>query len=56
MIVREIKTNTDETLKDFDYFNDYDDTLRWAKRNCEEVVPRLESGFKGWLKWKWGWK
>jgi len=49
MIIREIKENPN-ILENFDWFNDYKDTLSWAKRNCPELVPTLESGFKKFIK------
>lgn len=46
MIVREIKTNTDEVLENFDFFNDYWDTLHWAKYNCKpEIVEKLKAAY-----------
>jgi hypothetical protein len=42
MIVREIKLNPDEVLKNFDWFNDYDDTRLYALYNCpKETVEKL---------------
>lgn len=35
MIIREILTDTDEILKTFDFFNDYQDTLNWLKETGE---------------------
>jgi hypothetical protein len=49
MIVREIKDNP-ELLKTFDWFNDYEDTKRWAEYHCPELVKSLDEGFKKWLK------
>jgi hypothetical protein len=50
MIVREIKDNPDEVLKSFDWFNDYEDTRFWCIQNAPELVDRLTSGFKIWLR------
>lgn len=49
MIVREIEKNP-LLLETFDWFNDYDDTLAWAKHSAPELVEKLEDGFKVWLK------
>lgn len=50
MIVREIKDNTEEILKDFDWFNDYKDTRLWAQMNAPEVLDQLDKGYEQWLK------
>lgn len=52
MIIREIKDNTEEELKNFDWFNDYKDTRNWASHICPEVVPKLDEGYKQWLQSK----
>lgn len=44
MIVREIEQNP-ELLDSFDWFNDYKDTLRWAKQNAPHLVPGLVSKY-----------
>lgn len=44
MIVREIKTNTEQVLKSFDYFNDYKDTRAWCVSSFPEILPRLDKG------------
>ena len=49
MIIREIKKNPDEVLKDFDYFNDYKDTKNWCEYTFPEILPRLKKGFDAWL-------
>lgn len=46
MIVREIKDNPVEVLKNFDWFNNYKDTRAWAQRNCVNVVTALDAGWK----------
>jgi len=44
MIVREIEDQP-EILNCFDWFNDYEDTKRWAVRNGHtELVKKLEEG------------
>lgn len=52
MIIREIRKNPDEVLKDFDYFNDYRDTLLYLNRTDpeQELIERLEKGYNEWLK------
>lgn len=68
MIVREILDNPDKYLKDtksFDYFNDYEDTVRYLKTMIEraESVRRvyddslrpkriLRDLHEGWGQWK----
>lgn len=50
MIVREIKVNREAALKSFDYFNDYDDTRRYAVENCSlETIQLLDNGFNDWM-------
>jgi len=49
MIVREIQNNTEEEIKTFDWFNDYEDTRRWAARNgYTKIVQLLDAGIKKW--------
>ena len=51
MIIREIKERPFEVVGNFDWFNDYDDTRRWAKSACDhETVALFEAGFALWLK------
>lgn len=50
MIVRELKENPDKVLQNFDYYNDYEDTKRWADYNCPDaIVQRLEAGYHRWI-------
>ena len=49
MIVREIKTHP-ELLENFDWFNDYKDTKRWAIYNCPELVSALDAGYEKFIK------
>lgn len=52
MIVREIKSKPDEIIANFDFFNDYDDTIRWCEWNCsQEVQDKLRRAYQEWL-WK----
>lgn len=49
MIIREI-ADSPELLDDFDWFNDYDDTRRWAvTAERPDLVERLDEGHKKWL-------
>lgn len=50
MIIREIKHNPEQELIDFDWFNDYKDTVKWCKKFYPEIVPKLNEGYKAWLK------
>lgn len=51
MIVREIKVNREAVLKTFDWFNDYEDTRRYAVENCPlETIQLLDDGFNDWMK------
>ena len=45
MIIREIKKDP-KALKHFDWFNDYKDTKSWAKRNCPNMVKKLDQGWE----------
>jgi hypothetical protein len=49
MIVREIKYKP-ELLDNFDWFNDYEDTRRWAIYSCPELVYGLDKGYEKWRK------
>lgn len=50
MIIREIKDNPDEELKNFDYFNDYSDTRNWLlSQGLESLIKRLDKGYQSWL-------
>ena len=51
MVIREIKNNP-ELIKTFDWFNDYKDTVKWAKHNCPEIVNKLKKGFNEYKKQK----
>lgn len=47
MIIREIKNNPIETLKNFDWFNDYKDTRSWCvNQGLTEIVDQLDAGDK----------
>jgi hypothetical protein len=50
MIVREIERDGLKVLENFDYFNDYDDTIRWCRYNAKEFVKPLEDGYREYLK------
>lgn len=50
MIVREIKVMPQEILADFDWFNDYKDTVKWCKVHYPEIVPALNEGYEKWRK------
>lgn len=36
-------------LKNFDWFNDYNDTRAWAAQARPELVPELDLGYAKWL-------
>ena len=46
MIVREIKDDTDRVISDFDWFNDYKDTLAWCKNNHPDIAIKLKTGYQ----------
>lgn len=49
MIVRAAKS-LDYPLSLFDYFNDYDDTSRWLRRQgAIEAAERLDEGWHRWF-------
>ena len=48
MIIRELK-EAPELLETFDWWHEYVDTVRWAKRICPELVEALDDGFKNYL-------
>ena len=51
MIVREIIKDCDKIINEFDWFNDYDDTLRYVRSQSHfDIVDRLEKGFELYLK------
>lgn len=50
MIVRAIKEHPEEVIKNFDFFNDYKDTMRWVKIVCPEIMPMLDKAYREWLK------
>jgi hypothetical protein len=45
MIIREIREQP-ELLDHFDWFNDYDDTRRWATHSCPNMTGPLDDGFR----------
>lgn len=49
MIVREIKKDADKVLSNFDWFNDYKDTLSWCKHNCPDIANMLTLGYNTFL-------
>lgn len=50
MIVREIKQNPVEVLRNFDWFNDYKDTRSWAVgQGLTEIVDGLDIGHEKWI-------
>lgn len=50
MIVREIRERPEEVLANFDWFNDFADTKRWALVAYPKIVPRLNAGYEQWVK------
>lgn len=50
MIIREIKNNPEEIIKNFDFFNDYKDTRRWMESVCPELLPKLDVAYNKWHK------
>lgn len=49
MVIREIKDNPKEEIKNFDWFNDYKDTRPFVMRFCPEILEEFDAGFQQWL-------
>lgn len=49
MVVREIRDNPDEILKNFDWFNDYKDTRDYIRHYDLGILRRLDDGYKNWV-------
>jgi hypothetical protein len=51
MIIRSILTDTEEVIANFDFFNNYDDTLRWLVSSEHYLIAvKLQDAYKEWLK------